>query len=118
MFKFKIYYMPPNWNDYINMERTNKYKANNLKQDEKQIINYLVSRTRYTGNYPVELKLKPHYSSMRQDLDNFRYKGLLDGLVSAGVIKNDNLKHIQRIVIEPVFDDAECVEIEIKELKK
>ena len=53
---------------------------------------------------------------MRQDLDNFRYKGILDGLVSAGVIENDNLVHIRKITIEPVLDKEECIEIEIKEV--
>lgn len=114
--KMKINYMPPNWNDYINMERSNKYKANKLKQEEKQIMVYLAHRKKYTGKYPVEIVFRPHFSSLRQDLDNFRYKGLLDGLVSAGVLKNDNLKHIQKITIEPIFDKAECVEIEIKEI--
>lgn len=118
--KIKINYMPPNWNEYINMERTNKYQANNLKQREKQIVKAIASglkfAVQFTGKYPVELILKPHYSSYRQDLDNFRYKGILDGLVFAGVLKNDNLRHIQKITIEPVFDDEECVEIEIKEI--
>jgi Holliday junction resolvase RusA-like endonuclease len=114
--KLWIDYMPPNWNEYINMERVNKYKANNLKQKEKQLIKYLFNGKRYDGKYPVEIVLKPHFSAYRQDLDNFRYKGLLDGLVSAGVIKNDNLKHIQKITIDPVFDDVQGVEIEIKEL--
>ena len=116
--KLKLDYMPPNWNDYINAERTNKYKASKIKKDEKNLIKLLTLGKKYTGNYTVEFTLKPHYSALRQDLDNFRYKGLLDGLVASGVLKNDNLKHIQRIVIEPVFDDAECVEIEIRELGK
>ena len=116
--KFKIDYMPPNWNDYINMERTNKYKANHLKQEEKEIVKLLTLAIEYTDNYPVELILNPHYSNLRQDLDNFRYKGILDGLVASGVLKNDNLRHIQRIVIEPVFDDEKCIDIEIKELQK
>lgn len=114
--KIKLPYMPPNWNEYINMERTNKYRANSLKQQEKRLIKLCAFLKEYKGNYPVELILKPHYSAFRQDLDNFRYKGLLDGLVTAGVIKDDNLRHIQRIVIEPVFDKEECVEIEIREL--
>ena len=112
----KLHYIPPNWNDYINIERTNKYKANNLKQQEKQYIWFACRGKKYEGKYPVQIILKPHYSSMRQDLDNFRYKGLLDGLVASGVIRNDNLKHIQKIIIEPVFDNVQCVEIEIKEL--
>lgn len=113
-----IPYMPPNWNDYINMERGNKYRANKLKQDEKQLIKMMASKIKYAGDYPVQLILKPHFKGQRQDLDNFRYKGLLDGLVSAEVLKNDNLKHIQKITIEPVFDTTEGVEIEIKEIGK
>lgn len=79
---------------------------------------YLCKGKKYEGKYPVELIFKPHYKNCKQDLDNFRYKGLLDGLVASGMLKNDNLKHIQKITIEPVFDDAECVEIEIRELGK
>ena len=109
--------MPPNWNEYINAERGNKYKANKLKQDEKQFVKMFTSAIRYTEGYPVELILRPHFKDYRQDLDNFRYKGLLDGLVSAEVLKNDNLKHIQKITIEPVFDTTEGVEIEIRELE-
>lgn len=116
--KLYIEYSPINWNEYINAERKNKYIANNIKQKEKQIIKLLASKKKYTGKYPVEIIVRPHYNSYRQDLDNCRYKGLLDGLVSAGVIKNDNLKHIQRITLEPIFDDKVGIEIEIKELLK
>ena len=115
--KLFIEYMPPNWNEYINAERKNKYIANNIKQKEKQIVQLITARKKYTGNYPVEIVLRPHFNAYRQDLDNFRYKGLLDGLVSAGVLKNDNLRHIQKITLEPIFDDKVGVEIEIKELK-
>ena len=116
MIKMFIPYMPPNWNEYINMERGNKYRANKLKQDEKQFVKMFTSAIKYTEGYPVELVLRPHFKDYRQDLDNFRYKGLLDGLVSAEVLKNDNLKHIQKITIEPVFDEIVGVEIEVKEL--
>lgn len=115
--KIEIPYIPPNWNDYINAERTNKYKANNIKQDEKTLIR-LLNLGKYKGAYPVEIIIKPHYSAQRQDLDNFRFKGLLDGLVAAGVLENDNLKHIQKITLAPIFDKKEIVEIEIKELQK
>ena len=116
MMKLFIPYSPPNWNEYINAERQNKYIANNIKQQEKQIVKLLTRGKKYMGNYPVELIVRPHYNAYRQDLDNCRYKGLLDGLVSAGVLKNDNLKHIQRITLEPIFDNKVGVEIEIKEI--
>ena len=111
-----IKYMPDNWNKYINLERKNFYAANTLKQKEKEIVRYSTIGKRYEGSYPIEIILKPHFKDYRQDLDNFRYKGLLDGLVACNVLKNDNLKHIQKITLEPVFDNKEEVEIEIKEL--
>ena len=116
--KLFIEYMPINWNQYINAERTNKYIANNIKQKEKEVVRIFARGKQYTGSYPVEVIVRPHYNAYRQDLDNFRYKGLLDGLVSAGVLKNDNLKHIQKITLEPKFDDKVGVEIEIKEIEQ
>lgn len=101
-----------NWNKYINIERTNKYMANNIKQEEKAYI-ALTVKERYTGNYPVSLTIRPHYQHKRGDLDNFRMKGLIDGLVSAGVIENDNLTKIDKIILEPVFDDIRGVDVEI-----
>ena len=114
--KIFIEYMPINWNEYINAERRNKYIANKIKQDEKHIVQLLTRGKTYTGNYPVEVIVRPHYNAYIQDLDNCRYKGLLDGLVSAGVLKNDNLRHIQKITLEPIFDDKVGIEFEIKEI--
>jgi Holliday junction resolvase RusA-like endonuclease len=116
--KIFIEYMPPNWNDYVYAERTSKYIANKIKQDEKRIVQLLTRGKKYTGNYPIEVIVRPHYNAYRQDLDNCRYKGLLDGLVSAGVLKSDNLKHIQKITLEPIFDDKVGIEFEIKEIEK
>ena len=36
MVKITCKYNPPNWNEYINTERTNFYKANKIKQQEKE----------------------------------------------------------------------------------
>ena len=115
----KLYfeYEFPNWNDYINLERRNFYGANTLKQKEKKYVKLATIGKKYTGNYPVEIIFKPHFKDHRQDLDNTRIKGLLDGLVSAGVLKNDNLRHIQRIVYEPIFDNKKGIEVEINETK-
>lgn len=103
-----------NWNKYINIERTNKYMANNIKQEEKAYI-ALTVKERYTGNYPVSLTIRPHYQHKKGDLDNFRMKGLIDGLVSAGVIENDNLTKINKITLEPIFDGNTGVDVEIQE---
>lgn len=103
-----------NWNEYIRVERGNKYHANAIKQEEKNIIAY-IARQKYTGSYPVTLTVRPHFKNKRKDLDNFRLKGLIDGLVAAGVIKNDNLNCINKIIIEPIFNEKIGVEIEIKQ---
>ena len=115
--KIVIDYMSPNWNDYIKLERSNMYAANTLKQKEKELVKYFAIGKQYKGNYPAEIVFRPHFKDRRQDLDNFRYKGILDGLVACNVLKNDNLKHIQKITLEPIFDDKEIIEIEIKEIK-
>ena len=112
--KIFIDYDFPNWNDYIKSERGSLYHANAIKQAEKNYIAYTV-KEKYSGKYPVTLTVRPHFKNKRKDLDNFRLKGLIDGLVTAGVIKNDNLNCINRIVIEPVFSDVVGVEVIIEE---
>lgn len=103
-----------NWNKYIQAERGNRYHANAIKQAEKQYIINTVKEI-YTGKYPVTLTVRPHFSNKRKDLDNFRLKGLIDGLVAAGVIVNDNLNCIDKIIIDPVFSKEIGVEVEITE---
>ena len=115
--KIFIPYEFTTWNDYIREERGNLYKANHIKQSEKQIVSLLV-REKYKGNYPVTLTVRPHFKEKRRDLDNYRLKGLIDGLVCAGVIRNDNLKCIDKIILEAVFTESEGVEIIIEETEQ
>lgn len=113
---FRINYTPPNWNSYIDAERSSYYLANKIKQDEKKMMRLATIGLKYKGNYPIEIHFKVHYKDYRQDLDNFRYKGILDGLVASGVIKNDNLNCIQKITLEPIFDNQGGIEVEIGEI--
>lgn len=106
-----------NWNSYINLERSNKYAANALKQQEKEIVKLWGRGAKYVGEYPVEIIFRPYFKDCRKDLDNTRVKGLLDGLVACGALKNDNLTCIRRIVIEPKFTKSKGIEIEINGLK-
>lgn len=112
--KIFIDYDFKNWNEYIRIERGNKYHANAVKQAEKDYIKDTVKQ-KYKGKYPVTLTIRPRFKDKRRDLDNFRLKGLIDGLVAAKVIANDNLKCIDKINIEAVFSDEVGVEIEITE---
>ena len=112
--KLYIDYEFVDMNRYINIERANKYEANYVKQCEKKAVCFMV-RKRYTGKYPVTLTIRPHFKDKRRDLDNYRIKGLIDGLVAANVIKNDNLNCINKIILEPVFTEEPGVEVEIEE---
>lgn len=102
------------WNKYIQAERGSLYHANAIKQAEKNYIAYTVKQ-RYKGKYPVTLTVRPYFKNKRKDLDNFRLKGLIDGLVAAGVLVNDNLNCINRIIVEPIYSDEVGVEVEIEE---
>lgn len=112
--KIFIDYDFPNWNEYIKAERGSLYHANAIKQAEKNYIAYTVKK-KYSGKYPVTLIVRPYFKNKRRDLDNFRLKGLIDGLVSAGVLVNDNLNCINRIILDPIFSEETGVEVEIIE---
>lgn len=114
--RIELPYMPINWNQYINMERRNFYMANNNKQKERNIVKLACIGKKYEGKYPVSMTVYPHFKDKRSDIDNVHIKSAVDGLVSAGVIKNDNLNCIQELHFYPIFDGKDILEIEIKEL--
>lgn len=105
-----------NWNEYINAERSSFYKANAIKQREKKFI-LAQNIPKYEGGYPVEIIFNVHFKNRRKDLDNFRYKGILDGLVTKGVLINDNLNKVAKITLNAIVDGASGVDVTIKELK-
>lgn len=114
--KIFLNYEPANWNEYIKLERGNKYAANSLKQEEKRLVYFLAGGKKYEGKYPVEITFRPHFKDRRKDLDNTRIKGILDGLVACGVICSDNVKYVGRIIFEPIFDKNKGIEILINSI--
>lgn len=104
----------PNWNKYIDAERTNKYIANNMKQQEKNMVKYLCRGLQPITTYPVTIKIKKYVKTKNTDVDNIRIKGLLDGLVEMGILKNDNLNYIKKIILEAeVSKEKNGLDIEI-----
>ena len=115
--KIYINYEFMNWNDYINKERSNKFCASKIKKRDLDVVRYSTIGMQYKGKYPVKITFRKYFKDKRQDLDNVRIKGVLDGLVKCGVIKNDNLNVIQKLVLEPIFDkEKQGIEIEIEEI--
>lgn len=116
--KIKIDYQFTTLNEYINAERTNKFKASAIKKKETDIIRNFVTGNK-VDKYPIKITFYWHLKDKRKDLDNiaFAKKFILDGLVKYGVLKNDGLNYIQGLKDIPIFDTKqEYVEIEIKEV--
>lgn len=107
-----IDYKFENLNSIINKSRSNPYYANKVKQEETEI-----ARLHFIGkkikNFPITIVFRWHIKSKIADLDNMIPKSILDGMVKAGTIPNDNVKYIQKIVNEYVEDTKDYVEVKI-----
>lgn len=104
--KIYIDYDFPNWNKYIEKERSNRFAGASLKKKDLDVIRYSTIGLKYLGTYPIKITFNKYFNDKRQDLDNVRVKGIIDGLVKCGIIVNDNLNNIQEIVLKPVFDNS------------
>lgn len=112
--KLYIPYNFDNWNKYILKERTNKFIGSSLKKKENQIVAKYCNGEKYDSDYPVKVIVTKYFKDKRQDLDNVRIKGILDGLVKCGVLKNDNLNCIVEIVLKAKFDKNKIgIELEL-----
>lgn len=107
----------PNWNKYIDAERTNKFIASKMKRQEKEIVKYFCRGIQPIKEYPVIIKVKKYVKTKNTDVDNIRIKGLIDGLVDMGILKNDNMNYISKIILEAeVSKDKTGIELEIEKM--
>ena len=106
----------PNWNKYIEAERTNKYIANNMKQQEKRIVKLLCRKMKPVKNYPVTIIATKYVKTKGTDVDNIRIKGLIDGLVELGILKNDNMNYVKKVILQAEINKNKTgIDIEIIE---
>lgn len=88
----------PGLNEYISAERANKYKGAKMKRDCENIV-VLAARKHLKGikiKNPVEMHYLWIEPNNRRDRDNvaFAKKFIQDALVSAGVLEEDDYKHV------------------------
>lgn len=114
--KIIIDYKFKNINQYINECRTNYYVANKTKQQETMISALRFIKIPKITKFPIELIFKWHIKSKVADLDGRLPKNIIDGLVKAKRIPDDNVKYIQKITHEYIGDTKDYVEVEIKEM--
>jgi Holliday junction resolvase RusA-like endonuclease len=89
----------PGLNEYINAERTNRYKAAAMKRQCQGVV-VRCAKSQLRGFRPkgaVVMAFAWYERDRRRDKDNvaaFGRKVIQDGLVAAGVLKNDGWKEI------------------------
>lgn len=84
-------------NSYINAERSNKYDASKIKKDETEYVRVLAERSGIRPvTKPVYMAYYWYCENKRKDKSNiaFARKFIEDGLVEAGILKNDGWNDI------------------------
>jgi len=111
----------PALNQYSNTERSDRYRAGRLKRNYTAICSVYTKKAMHEG-LTVDGKIDIHchwfVKSKRKDKDNIRFaiKFIQDGMMQAGLIKNDGWSEIGNYYDEFSVDkDNPRVEVEIKE---
>lgn len=105
MNRFVIEGKLPSLNDYTKSNRSNKYMANKMKQDNQNYINRFIvialskKELKPVKKYPVQIICEWYEKNQRRDIDNisFAIKFILDSMVCMGIIEDDSQKYVNGI---------------------
>ena len=100
-----------NLNEMIRLSRGSKYGANNQKKQEMQYVRFATMKIPKITEYPIKMTFIWHVKDKNRDIDNLIGKNIIDGLVHARILKNDNLNCIDEITYKAVVDNKRYVEI-------
>lgn len=109
----------PGLNDYISAERTNRYRGAAVKKQWTDVVavaakKWLTPIPKHC--FPVTFRFRWYEQNRRRDKDNvsaFGRKVILDGLVQAGILPNDNWNYVDGFSDE-FYVDAENPRVEIE----
>ena len=91
MNKIEIKFRLPSLNNYIDECRTSKYAGAKMKKEVEEDIGWYINQL---PKYKKPIKIHFHWveENKRRDLDNvcFAKKFILDSMVKAGKLQNDN----------------------------
>lgn len=115
--KAEIPFKLPSLNEYVNVCRTNKFKAAKYKKDIEDDIMFCLNRLPEM-EHPVRIHFHWIEGNKRRDLDNicFAKKFILDALVKAGKLKDDNRKCVTAFVDTFEYGAETKVVLEIEEV--
>lgn len=100
-----------NLNEMIRLSRGNRYGANNQKKQEMMYVKLATMKVPKVTEYPIKIEAIWHVKNRNFDLDNKILKSVLDGLVHARILKNDNYNCINEITYKALIDGQEMLEL-------
>lgn len=118
-YRIKIEMRLPSLNDYIDVCRSDKYKAARFKrQIEEGIALFLIPLPRIQK--PVRIHFHWIEENKKRDLDNiaFAKKFILDALVKRGKLKDDNRRYVTAFYDTFEYAAESCVMLEIVEVEE
>ena len=107
----------PSANDYINVCRTNPFKASKFKKDLENDIAFFLKELPHFEK-PVSIHFTWIEENKKRDLDNisFSKKFILDAMVKTGVLSDDNRKCVTSFIDSFGYGKESKVIVEIREV--
>ena len=107
----------PSLNEYINVCRTNPYKASQFKKDLENDIGIFINHLP-TFERPIKIHFHWVEENKKRDLDNIcaSKKFILDALVKFGKLNDDNRKCVTAFTDTFSYDKESKVILEIEEV--
>jgi len=116
MNKIEIPFRLPSLNQYINECRKNRFAGAKMKKNVESDIGWYIKQL---PEYKKPIKISFHWveENKRRDLDNvcFAKKFILDSMVKAGKLKDDNRNYVQGFKDTFEYGKSSKVILEIEE---
>lgn len=110
--------VPPSLNKFAGRENTWEYRENKKKWTWAVKAVCMANKDRPKKPYPKAVVEITYFfqDQRRHDADNYAGKFLLDGLTQAGVIVDDDLKHISTTIVGDYDKERPRTQIFIKKI--
>lgn len=104
-------------NEYIRIERGNRYAAAKTKKEQTNLCSYYIPKI--TIDYPIDVKMVWTVKNFANDPDNVSMgaKFILDAMVGKGMIPKDNLTMVKGLMHEFKRGQNEQVEVIVRPAK-
>ena len=117
MNKVEIPFRLPSLNQYINECRKNKFAGAKMKKNVDADIGYFINKLPKYNN-PIKIHFHWVEENKKRDLDNvcFAKKFILDSMVKAGKLKDDNRNYVVGFEDSFKYDKESKVILEVEEI--